>query len=174
MTFFANDSHPLLNCQNTIDGLNLEINKYESIINDPNNYVYEYFAPIKIQVNLQREILKEKIDACYERILENIEQTEADCRSLAKNIDVLSEELNKIKQETKILSERFTNINGDDNLDTFKTELLDLKSKLSKTNKKLFDKVLMGHRFNFIPGDIDFQDLFGQFEITTVNLLLFE
>ena len=59
-------------------------NDYESLKNDPETFLYNYFAMIINEVDLRRETLKQDIDNYSDSIIEEIERTRADCYKIGE------------------------------------------------------------------------------------------
>jgi len=68
----------------TLDKLTSEIQKLESILKDPENYIYEEVNEFKRQVDLDREKLKIQIDALADDIIQQLETYEGKFKSELK------------------------------------------------------------------------------------------
>ena len=119
-----------------------ELSKFKSTLNDPNYYKSEYFLELRLQIDLERELSKEKIDDHFDELIKQLDEIEKDNKS--KKSDENHEEtikqfesyLKKLKDEinipkidyskwNKIMSESIDKI-GELNLllENYKNEIL--------------------------------------------------
>ena len=85
-------------------------NDYESLKNDPETFLYNYFAMIINEVDLRRETLKQDIDNYSDSIIEEIERTRADCYKIGEQIDQISSDLNISASEIETFNEKLNKI----------------------------------------------------------------
>jgi uncharacterized UBP type Zn finger protein len=127
-------------CKQIIKETKESADKVQTISNDPENFIYEYFSDLKRKVDLRREELKLKIDEYSDQLVQSIEATYARnyvCTQLSKGKKLMKEpfiesnnELNKIikefdifefndkkfeelKKKTDVLRIKFNNIMAD-------------------------------------------------------------
>ena len=94
-------------CKNMIMEAQENVTKIESLERNAESYIYEYFEDIKRKVDLRREDLKMKIDTCSDELIKSIESNQLNCFKLSKEVDLLTSDIEKFKQELNELVDRF-------------------------------------------------------------------
>ncbi len=120
-----------------IQGLNNKLKAAESILQDPDNYIYEYFNELIRQVDLRRESLFEQVQQSSSKLIEEIEKLKADCMSKSKKATKTIETIDSIKAKLDHLHSMFGSIEMDD----LKLEQI-LSKKRSKEVSELLEPVL--------------------------------
>jgi len=153
-------------CKLEIEAAREHLSKIETLDKDPENYIYEYFADIKRQVDLRREESKHKIDTCSEEIIQSIENTQLNCVKLSKQSKKIEVEIEKAKDELNDSIDRF------DNFEISEKKFEDIKQSVTILNKqftKIIDEYktsLLGYReYSFQFKEVDFKDAFGHLDV---------
>jgi len=83
--------------KNLLENENLK--EIETIRNDPENYISEYFGELTRQVDLRREILIEDIHKCSNELIHKIEKLKQDCLAKSKEAMKTSENISEKKSK---------------------------------------------------------------------------
>ena len=120
---------------------------------DPDSYVYDYFEEIKRQVDLRRENLKQEIDEYSEKLIGQINKTQAECRELAQKVNVINSQIEELKDEmNKFLDELPCYHSAIDLKATFDSKIDHFKMSLTEQKE-----------FYFKCNDSSIEDIFGCF-----------
>ena len=76
-------------CKKAIDEI-ATLNSYvDSILQDPKNFIYEYFSELKNKVDLKKESLSADLNNWYEKIIDEINQAQSRCEEeSSKNLGI--------------------------------------------------------------------------------------
>lgn len=161
-------------CKSSVNELKEELIISENVLNDPENFIYEYFASIKNQVNVQREVGKERIDFYCEKVLEEITVAEDTCKEIAQeHLETLSTELNELKAELNHLMEEFdSNEISEAKYEDIVKKTLILKPKFSSLAERLDKNIFNGKSYEFNAADLKIKDIFGKFIVCRVSSLI--
>ena len=69
---------------------NEKLSKFKLTVNDPDNFISEHFLELRNQIDLERELSKEKIDDHFDKLIKQLDEIEKDNKS--KNSDENHEE----------------------------------------------------------------------------------
>jgi hypothetical protein len=151
-------------CKNELSFINEKIADIDKILNDPNNYIYEYFEQIINQVDSQREYLKQAIDIHSEEMINNIKQIRKDHKIFEEKDEIISQDLNLYKESLSQLKQEFDVININE---TKIKEILESSEKLKiQTVNKLNElkyMLLENKSYKFDPIEINISSFFGDF-----------
>ena len=77
-------------CKKAIDEI-ATLNSYvDSILQDPKNFIYEYFSELKNKVDLKKESLSADLNNWYEKIIKDVIQAESNCgKKLSSNLTLI-------------------------------------------------------------------------------------
>ena len=152
-------------CKIAVNELNEELAGSESILANPENYIFEYFACIKNRVNLQRETMKEKIDSYYEKVLEDISLAENNCREIVnENFEENFTEINEHRTELNQLMKDFdSNEINEAKYDLIQKKTIVLKPKFASLAEQVNKKIFNGKCYEFNPAGLNIEDSFGRF-----------
>ena len=158
-------------CKKTLEEAKATLAELETISNDPDSYLYEYFEEIKRQVDLRRDYLKLKIDNISYEIIESIETTHFHLKKLSKEVDRLTEDIANAKIELAGITEQFDAFEIDfskfENLESVADLLKDKYSKMLTECRE----ALLGHRnYSFEFKNEPVEIFFGQFGEMIVNI----
>ena len=121
---FCNDEHQIpekidLRIKKLID---LEVNKidlgkkysldqlvkeFESLHNDSESFIYNYYAEMKAKVNLRREELLEAVNLKYEAIMDDLKAKENEAKQEAIKMKQLSENITDFLLARAVITPRF-------------------------------------------------------------------
>lgn len=128
-----------------------------SCINDPENFIYEYFNAIRRKVDLRREALKVTIDEYSNELIMKINEIEPTCKHMAYRMTELTNELHRIENDLNQL------IRGHNCSMYRQCGLTKLHSNFNETFQR-YKEFLIGYNdYEFIIRDIDMNNIFGSF-----------
>ncbi len=133
-----------------------QIQTIESIVRDPDYYIYEYFCELVRQVDLRRESLKIRIDALSEELIDQIEITRD--VFIGFKIGDITTELDLIKIQIQKLNE-----NCDQNI------FEELKLRLDYLQDKYKSSLVGYRRHIFKIENLSDQQLFGILDSEVVS-----
>jgi hypothetical protein len=138
--------------------------KIDQLEKNPESYIYDHFEDIKRQVDLRREDLKFKIDTYSDDIIKSIETTQTNCMKVSKEIEKITQNIDKSKKELNELIIKFDTLKFDD--EKFKG-IKKTAAVLNQKFKKVFTDVqysLLGNKeFKFQFKELSIEDIFGRF-----------
>ena len=167
LNFGETHQRALISCENFKNSLK----KFESIQTDPMNYLKIYFSNLKTRINRRRDTLKTKIDNIANKMIEDLNIYEEDCKSKKPESKQNNDEL----VEFNLKLESWKNA-----LNSFKIDVkkwLQVKTDAEITNKKLNEliikhekELLMNKSYNFDCVNLDamylVDELFGELKTT--------
>lgn len=146
------------------------IEEFESINNNPSNYVNNYFTKLKNQCEVRREKLKSKIDHHYDKLLHDVEKHKTDCDSAAKHFEYNPRKLEVGKDSLNKWIKSYDTMK----LDNEKMDIIILKSKLLKlklskelTNSK--QTLLCNKSIKIETGEMPDKSAFGILKIENLK-----
>lgn len=83
-------------------------NNLKAIDNDPDNFIYNYFAELKTKIELERENTKDKIDDHFDLLIKEIHELENQCKQMKivqqheEVIEKFQSDLNRLNEEINI------------------------------------------------------------------------
>ena len=104
--------------------------KVELLEQNAENYIFEYFADIKRQVDIRREVLKLKIDNYSDEIIKSIEINQKTLIDLSKEVNQMTTLVEKAKNELNELKSQF------DSLKTNDKKFKDVKESVAVVNQR--------------------------------------
>lgn len=130
-------------CQKHIEHAYSIIQQINSLTNNPEQYIYDYFEEIKRQVDLRRETLKQEIDECSDLIIADLEKIKSESMQNKKTVQICSDIENSTLEIDK-LNEQWSNIQLFEDTTVFPSTRNDMKSLLSVilASEDKFKKVL--------------------------------
>ena len=151
------------------ENANKVIEILETLRNGPDQFIWDYFEEIKIQVDLRREILIKEIKNCSAKIIDHIEKTRSECmeindkslEQIKRKIDTSIHEINELKNKLK-----FHEMDGL-KLKYLKKELLALEKKRLIEFEELIleNKEYAFELDNDTTSEADISNFFGKFLI---------
>ena len=63
-----------------IKNLHEAISKLHVIVNKPESYLWDYFMKLRNELDLERELAKKQIDDHFDKLMENLNESEEECR----------------------------------------------------------------------------------------------
>ena len=153
-------------CKNMIMEAKENVTKIESLERNAESYIYEYFEDIKRKVDLRREDLKMKIDTCSDELIKSIESNQLNCIKLSKEVDRLTSDIEKFKQELNELVDRFDTFEiNDAKFTDIKQSVTVLNDSFTKILEEYNDSLIGNKEYTFKFKDIEIEDIFGRLEV---------
>lgn len=151
------------NCQKKLDEARQSATKTESIANDPEFYIYEYFDEIKNKVDLRREKIKVEIDKYSDQLIQSIDSTRVNCVRLQTQVIRLANDIEKSNNELNELTGRFNASTNDENeLENIKNKADDLKDKFNDLLAEYKSSLLENKEYSFVFDVKPIEDIFGK------------
>ena len=94
-------------CKKELENAKESVVKIELLERNAENYSYDYFEEIKKQVDNRREDLKIKIDNYSDEIIKSVELNQKNFIKLSKEVNQITENIEKSKKELDELTSRF-------------------------------------------------------------------
>ena len=157
-------------CKQEIDIAKENVVKIEVLENNSEIYIYDYFEDIKRQVDLRREELKLKIDDHSDEVIKSVQITQLHFFKLSKDVNHMTTNIGKSKQQLKELMGQFDTLNYSYN------KFKEIKASVAVVNKEFHEIIadyqdsLVGnkkHTFKFDELSID--EIFGRYTTFEVN-----
>ena len=154
------------NYKATLDGLKGEIEKLETILKDPENFIFDEIGELKRKVDLDREKLKSEIDALAEELIQKLESFEKEFKAEYKtNVDLknytaLVESAKKQSTEFEKCLNLFSakTIERDEKCKISRNTIKDLQPKLKQFKEELLSSLVLTYR----PIGNNIKDFFGK------------
>lgn len=147
-------------CKKSIDKAKEFVDKIEN----PENFIYEHFQQIKLNVDLRREELKLQIEDYSNEILCKIDQTQKDCIKMAKEIHTITKDIETYKTDLNILIQRFDSFEfNDEKYDDIRSKVTILQPKLEDILDEYKFSLLDNSDHEFKIEDISMEEVFGSF-----------
>lgn len=163
----AMDINPIYEeCKDEIEKANKSVEQIEETTNDSENYIYNYFEVIKRQVDIRREVLKEKIDNYSNELIQSINETRASYIKLSKETSELKTKIENSKKELNELINQFDTLKIDEkNFHSIKNKVVALSYILKDDCIKL-NSSFIGHKeYSFGYVDQQIEDIVGTLSI---------
>ena len=120
--------------------------RLESLRNNPDQYVYDYFEELKRQVDLRRETLKQEIDVCSDQIIRELENKKSELMKLNRTIKLITNDIEALFIELKQLEDDFESRFRE--LDYIKS-CCSVETTLEQMLEKCQDSVLQNKKYSF-------------------------
>jgi chromosome segregation ATPase len=161
----------------TLNKFKEEIEKFESILTDPENFIYEEMSELKRKVDLNREELKSEIDELANDLIKKLEEYEQKFKSEYKTNANLELYNGLVDSSKKKLAEyeKFLNLfsttkeERDEKKRQSEKEISSLRLKLREVKDKLFSNFSIRYR----PIENQREDLFGKLIIKVIEILFY-
>ena len=157
-----------------LNNLKIEIANLEAILKDPEYIIYEQINELKMQVDLNRESLKIKIDELADDLIKQLESYEKEFKTECKSkvdmkhyislVEASKQQFNEYEKYLNLLSSK-TEERDKQSKET-EIKINNLQSKIKKLNGELF----LNKSIIYKPMEINKSELFGKLEIR-VNVL---
>ena len=157
-------------CKKELENAKESVVKIELLERNAENYSYDYFEEIKRQVENRREDLKIKIDNYSDEIIKSVELNQKNFIKLSKEVNQITENIEKSKKEFDMLTSRFDTLEFNDK------KFEDIKASVKVVNQE-FHKILAGYQDSLIDNkkytfefkDMPIEDIFGRVFDVQVN-----
>ena len=151
-------------CKKKIENAKEKVVKIELLEKNPENYLYEYFEDIKRQVDLRREELKLKIDNYSDDIIRSIDDTHMDLIKVSKEVNSMSLNIEKSKEELNKLIEKFDTLKfSDEKFDDIDYKMEILNKEMKKIINQYQDLLLENQKYIFEYEELPVENIFGRF-----------
>ncbi len=120
--------------------------RLESLRNNPDQYVYDYFEELKRQVDLRRETFKQEIDVCSDQIIRELENKKSELMKLNRTIELITKDIGALFIELKQLEDDFESRFRE--LDYMKS-CCSVETTLEQMLEKCQDSVLQNKKYSF-------------------------
>ena len=130
-------------CTKEIKNVKDNLLKVELLEQNADYYIYEYFEDIKRQVDIRREDLKFKIDNYSYDIIESVETNKKTLIDLSKDVNKITENINKSRKDLNELIAQF------ETLETDEKKFEDIKASVAVVNQE-FHKILAEYQDNLL------------------------
>ncbi len=157
-------------CKKKLDEARKSVDQIESLERNSEMYIYDFFNDIKRQVDIRREVLKNKIDKCSDHIIKSVERSQLALIKLSKEVNEISMNIEKSKKELDKITKKFETLDNQ-NFEKIKQSLDVLNEDLKQTITYYNDHLIGYNTYQFISGDQFGSDAFGKF-IVVFNLLI--
>lgn len=150
-------------CQKSLEGTKQSAANLESISNNPEHYVTEYFEAIKRKVEVRREDFKLRVDEYANEVIKSIDSTKNSFLILSKEISKIAMEIEKTKKEVDSLIENFETFEIDDKKFKDTKQCADMLT--GENNKKIMEykESLIGNKkYIFEFTDTPMVEVFGK------------
>ena len=152
-------------CKQEIQETRKHLAEIEALVKDPENFIYEYFADIKLQVDLRREDLKHKIDTYSDEIIQSIENTQLNCIKLSEESKKIEIKIEKAKTELNELIDCFDTFQiSDKKFEDIKESVSVLTGRFSCLIDEYKDLLLDLNKYTFGFKEVVIKDVFGSFD----------
>ena len=154
-------------CEKGINEANENLVKIGLLVKNTEIYIYEYFEDIKRQVDIRREDLKLKIDEYSDEIIKSVEANQQNLIKLSKNINQMTTDIEKSKNELAKLTTQFDTLdNNDKKFEDHKAYVVN--QELHKILAEYQDSQI-GNKFTFEFKELPIEDIFGRLHVFQVN-----
>ena len=154
-------------CEKGINEANENLVKIGLLVKNTEIYIYEYFEDIKRQVDIRREDLKLKIDEYSDEIIKSVEANQQNLIKLSKNINQMTTDIEKSKNELAKLTTQFDTLdNNDKKFEDHKAYVVN--QELHKILAEYQDSQI-GNKFTFEFKELPLEDIFGRLHVFQVN-----
>ena len=163
--------------KDTLESFKNEIQKLETVLKDPENLIYEEISELKRQVDLDREIVKSKIDDLADGMLKKLEYYEAKLKEECKSLDLkhynelVDLSKSKLVDYEKCLSLfSSTKEERDEKRSQSETVINMLKFKINEAKKDFFFNITLKYKAT----EANIQDWFGKLKIKVCVFYLYQ
>ena len=145
--------------------------KVELLEQNAENYIFEYFADIKRQVDIRREDLKFKIDYFSDEIIKSVELNQTNYIKLSKEVNKITENIEKSKKDLNELSAQFDTLEfNDKKFKDIKTSVAAVNQEFHKMLAVYQDSLIGNKEYTFDFKESPIEDIFGRVTDVQVNL----
>jgi len=161
-------------CKKELENAKENLVKIELLERNAENYSYDYFEEIKRQVENRREDLKIKIDNYSDEIIKSVELNQKNFIKLSKEVNQITENIEKSKKEFDMLTSRFDTLEFND------TKIAYIKASVKVVNQEFIkilaeyqDSLIDNKKYTFEFKDMPIEDIFGRVFDVQVNFEFF-
>jgi hypothetical protein len=151
-------------CKKELEQAKENVKMIEEFETNAEVYIYEYFEDIKIQVDLRREVLKQKIDDHSDEIIKSLELNQQNYTKLSKEVNLIELNIERSKKKLNDLVAQFDTLefNGD-KFKEIKASVAVLNLELHQIIGEYHDSLVGNKKYTFqIPTiEVPIKSLFG-------------
>jgi hypothetical protein len=126
------------------------VKEFESLNNEPESFIYNYYAEMKAKVNLRREELLEAVNLKYEAIMDDLKAKENEAKQEAIKMKQLSENITDLRCYFDGLMASLTNmLFSEKKYSEIVMEANYCKTKVTKGLKEYKERLLLKRELNF-------------------------
>jgi hypothetical protein len=137
--------------------------KIETLENNSEVYIYEYFADIKRQVDIRREELKMRIDTYSDEVIQSIEGTQLNYIKISKQVNQISTDIAQSKRELEDYMKRFDTFDFDEKkFEAIKQGVVGVNGKFDKIILDYNNELIGNKEYSFRFNELPIADIFGR------------
>jgi len=157
-------------CKKEIDDAKERVAKIRLLEKNAENYISEYFEDIKRQVDIRREDLKFKIDNYSNLIIKSVELNQIKYIKLSKEVNEITENIEKSKKEFDKLTSRFDTLEfNDKKFEDIKASVAVVNQEFHKILAEYQDSLIGNKKYTFDFKESRVDEIFGQITEFQVN-----
>jgi DNA repair ATPase RecN len=161
-------------CKKKLENAKENVIKIELLERNAENYIYDYFEEIKRQVDIRREELKLEIDNYSDEIIKSVELNQKNFIKLSKEVNQITENIEKSKKELDELTSRFDTLefNGK-KFEDIKASVKVVNQEFNKILAEYQDSLINNKKYKFEFKELPIEDMFGRVFDFIVNFNYF-
>ena len=150
-------------CKKELENAKENLTKIESIENNAENYVFDYFEDIKKKVEKRRDDLKLKIDKYSDDIIESVEIGQMNNMNLSKEIVQIRSNIEKSKAELNKSMLQFDTLEfNDKKFEEIKTNVAVVNQEFHKILAEYQNSLIGNKKYTFEFVELPIEDIFGR------------
>ena len=159
-------------CKTKLDEARKSVDQIEYLERNSEMYIYDFFNDIKRQVDMRREVLKNKIDECSDDIIKSIESSQATLIKLSKEVTEISINIKRSKNELYRITKEFTSFEFKD-FNAIKKSLNFLNKNLTQIITDYNGYSIGNNTYEFIFDDKLGSEIFGNLIVVFIFMIEF-
>ena len=160
-------------CTKEIEKAKETVLKVEELKKNEEMYIYNFFEDIKRQVDIRREDLKFKIDNYSDEIIKSVELNQTNCIKLSKEVNQITENIEKSRKDLSELISRFDSLKfNDKNFENIKANVEVVNQEFQKMLNEYKNFLVGNKKYTFEFKELPIEEIFGQITEFQVNFLL--
>ena len=160
-------------CTKVIENAKETALEVEELKKNEEMYIYNFFEDIKRQVDIRREDLKFKIDNYSDEIIKLVELNQTNCIKLSKEVNQITENIEKSRKDLSELISRFDSLKfNDKNFENIKANVEVVNQEFQKMLNEYKNFLVGNKKYTFEFKELPIEEIFGQITEFQVNFLL--
>lgn len=152
-------------CKTTVDEAKSVVQKIDSIQENAEDYINEYFEDVRKDIELRAQVLKTRLDKYSAELFHSLKSTQLNLVKASKERNEITKSIDKSKSELGRAINQFENDLDYKRLEEINERILALKQSLESGVRKYKESLTGNIYFLETDGDIEFQNIFGKLEI---------